>query len=549
VLAMPGAERLDGFVLPKITRHNFDAYFRLVRDTGHVLMPTIETADAFDDAEMRLLRAVFEAPGVRHRILALRIGGNDLLALLGLRRPRGMTIYRTPLGPVIARLVTTFRPYGFVLTAPVFEYLDLPELLDQEVSEDLAYGMVGKTAIHPTQIAPIERHYQVRPQDLAVARAILDQSARPCSAWTTRCARSPPTAPGPNGWSNSRTVSALPAPLPLKEKPHEQRHARPETQAGRSRLRPFLRRRHRHRRPGISVDVSCFGLDAGERLSDERYMVFYNQPASPEGAVRLDLSGGLARFQLNLDALPASIAKLVFVAAIDGAQTMRALGASALTLGTALRFSWSGADFGDEKAIILAELYRRDGQWRFGAVGQGFNGGLSALLAHFGGTEASPAAALAPAPAPAPAPAAAPRVSLSKITLEKRGDKVSLDKRAGQGYGRIHVNLNWNQSPLAPAPAPAKTGFFERITAPSAARWAARRAMRARAAAASTSIWAACTNWPTAAAARSRRSAIPSATMTVHRSCGSTPTTAPAPPPAARTCSSTASASTRSSAR
>jgi citrate lyase beta subunit len=177
VLAMPGVERLDGFVLPKITRHNFDGYFRLVRDTDHMLMPTIETAEAFDDSEMRLLRAAFEAPGVRHRILALRIGGNDLLALLGLRRPRGMTIYRTPLGPVIARLVTTFRPYGFVLTAPVFEYLDLPELLDQEVAEDLAYGMVGKTAIHPTQIAPIERHYQVRPQDLAVARAILDQSA------------------------------------------------------------------------------------------------------------------------------------------------------------------------------------------------------------------------------------------------------------------------------------------------------------------------------------------------------------------------------------
>jgi hypothetical protein len=114
------------------TRHNFDAYFRLVRDTGHMLMPTLETADAFDDARCAF-RAVLEAPGVRSRILALRIGGNDLLALLGLRRPRGMTIYRTPLGPVIARLVTTFRPYGFVLTAPVFEHLDLPELLDQEV--------------------------------------------------------------------------------------------------------------------------------------------------------------------------------------------------------------------------------------------------------------------------------------------------------------------------------------------------------------------------------------------------------------------------------
>ncbi len=177
VLAMPGAEKLTGFVLPKITRHNFDTYFRLVRDTSHVLMPTLETAEVFSDSEMQQLRAVFEGPGVRHRILALRIGGNDLLALLGLRRPRSMTIYRTPLGPVIARLVTTFRPWGFALTAPVFEYLDLPELLDQEVLEDLAHGMVGKTAIHPTQIAPIEQHYQVRPQDLAVARAILDDAS------------------------------------------------------------------------------------------------------------------------------------------------------------------------------------------------------------------------------------------------------------------------------------------------------------------------------------------------------------------------------------
>lgn len=216
--------------------------------------------------------------------------------------------------------------------------------------------------------------------------------------------------------------------------------------------------------PGMSVDVSCFGLDASDKLSDDRYMVFYNQLASPADAVTLNLSGGKARFAVNLDALPASIAKLVFVAAIDGAQTMRALGASALTVGDAIRFPWSGADFGDEKAVIVAEIYRRDGQWRFGAVGQGFNGGLSALLAHFGGTEAKPASS--PAPAPAAAAPAAPKVSLSKITLEKRGDKVSLDKAPGRGYGRIHVNLNWNQSSISPTPAPTpeKTGFLGRLT-------------------------------------------------------------------------------------
>ena len=225
--------------------------------------------------------------------------------------------------------------------------------------------------------------------------------------------------------------------------------------------------------PGMSVDVSCFGLDASDRLSDDRYMVFYNQLASPEGAVKLEQAAGPARFAIDLDKLPASIAKLVFVAAIDGAQSMRALGACALSLGSAVRFPWSGLDFGDEKAVIVAELYRRDGAWRFGAVGQGFSGGLSALLAHFGGSEAAPKPAAAPPAAPVPAPAAAPapaptapRVSLSKVTLEKRGDKVSLDKRAGKGFGRIHVNLNWNQSATTPPPpAPAKTGFFDKLIA------------------------------------------------------------------------------------
>ncbi|MBD8633886.1 TerD family protein [Oxalobacteraceae sp. CFBP 8755] len=230
---------------------------------------------------------------------------------------------------------------------------------------------------------------------------------------------------------------------------------------------------------GASVDVSCFGLDANDKLSDDRYMVFYNQLASPEGAVRLNQSPGRASFAVNLDQLPASIAKLVFVAAIDGAASMRTLGASSLTLGSALRFPWSGADFGDEKAVIVAELYRRDGQWRFGAVGQGFAGGLSTLLAHFGGAEAgssskpaTPVPMSTPAPAPVATPAA-PRVSLSKITLDKRGDKVSLDKRAGGGYGRIHVNLNWNQAAIAPPPAPSTPppaaaarggGFLDRLT-------------------------------------------------------------------------------------
>ncbi|TWI63562.1 citrate lyase beta subunit [Pseudoduganella lurida] len=177
VLAMPGAAKLTGFVLPKTTRANLDDYLAPLAGTRHLLMPTLETAEVFDPLEMRELRVRLAAPDVAPRILALRIGGNDLLALLGLRRPRTMTLYATPLGPVIANLVTTFRPHGFRLTAPVFEHLDCPELMAQEVQQDLAYGMVGKTAIHPTQIDLIEQHYRVQPTEVAMARRILDADA------------------------------------------------------------------------------------------------------------------------------------------------------------------------------------------------------------------------------------------------------------------------------------------------------------------------------------------------------------------------------------
>ncbi|MET0320251.1 MAG: TerD family protein, partial [Duganella sp.] len=206
--------------------------------------------------------------------------------------------------------------------------------------------------------------------------------------------------------------------------------------------------------PAATVDLSCFGLDAAGQLSDDRYMVFYNQLASPGNAVRVALGQGSAVFHVDLDALPASIDKLVFTGALEGG-TMRGIAPGSVTLGTAVTFPFAGNDFADEKAVILAEIYRRDGVWRFGAVGQGFNGGLSALLKHFGGTEVSAPPPAAPAPAPA-----ARKVSLSKITLEKRGDKVSLEKAQGKGFGRIRVNLNWNQRP---ADSTAKTGFFAKL--------------------------------------------------------------------------------------
>lgn len=217
---------------------------------------------------------------------------------------------------------------------------------------------------------------------------------------------------------------------------------------------------------GMDIDMTCFGLDANGQLSDDRYMVFFNQKSCPGGGMTLEFENSSATFRVDVSRLPDSIHKLVFAASISGEGTMCKLGPSLMRLGST-SFSFSGTDYQNEKAVIIGELYRRDGQWRFGAVGQGFNGGLSALLKYFGGTEAagSPASALPAVQAPEPK-----KVSLSKITLEKRGDKISLEKTGSRGFGRTRINLNWNQSSAPSAAETKKQSIFSRVLSSTPAR-------------------------------------------------------------------------------
>lgn len=178
LLELPDIEKVDGFVLPKFNETNFHAYFDQLRGTAFKVMPTLETPDVFDVGAMKELRQGFLQDDIFARILMLRIGGNDLMNLLGIRRPRNMTLYETPLGLVIAQLVTVFNPYGFSLAAPVFEYLDDAVTLQKEIRLDLAHGLIGKTAIHPTQVPVIEAMYSVDSEDYEMALA-LNQSSSP----------------------------------------------------------------------------------------------------------------------------------------------------------------------------------------------------------------------------------------------------------------------------------------------------------------------------------------------------------------------------------
>ncbi|MFK3889761.1 HpcH/HpaI aldolase/citrate lyase family protein [Sphingomonas sp. NPDC079357] len=175
VLHMPGAERLAGFVIAKAHAESLPAYLALPLHDRHRLMPVLETRESLDAHDIRRLRD--QLLGVQDRILALRIGGNDLLQTMGLRRAAGRTAYDGPLAGIIANLVASFAPWDFALSAPVLEQFGDLALLREEVARDIEHGLLTKTAIHPDQIAVIQSALAVPAAQLEEARLVLADDA------------------------------------------------------------------------------------------------------------------------------------------------------------------------------------------------------------------------------------------------------------------------------------------------------------------------------------------------------------------------------------
>ncbi len=185
---------------------------------------------------------------------------------------------------------------------------------------------------------------------------------------------------------------------------------------------------------GPSVyDFTCFGLDSGDKLSDDRYMIFYNQCSSPEGAIRYEEVPQGARFSANLLQLPARVEKMAFTVSIDGAGTMGQMTSLVAEVSqngkAALSLNLAGREFQEEKAIIVVEFYRK-GTWRFKVTASGYNGGLSSLLKDYGGEEIQGTESQ-----PIQVPQKAEKISL------KKGEKVSLSKN--EGNKPIRIENGW----------------------------------------------------------------------------------------------------------
>ncbi|WP_455035484.1 VWA domain-containing protein, partial [Lachnoanaerobaculum gingivalis] len=171
-------------------------------------------------------------------------------------------------------------------------------------------------------------------------------------------------------------------------------------------------------------DFCCFGVDGNGKLSDDRYMIFYNQKTSPKAEVsEEDIADGV-RYTLNLPTIPDFINRLVFTVSIDGNKTMgemNSLETKIYQFGAKdIEMTLGGNDFSNEKAVIVMEIYRKD-VWRIGCVASGFDGGLSALLKYFGGEE------VVSEPVQEPVVVEPVKVSLEK-KMEKAPELISLVK-------------------------------------------------------------------------------------------------------------------------
>ncbi|MEV5321691.1 TerD family protein [Streptomyces sp. NPDC052687] len=172
----------------------------------------------------------------------------------------------------------------------------------------------------------------------------------------------------------------------------------------------------------VRLDVSGLLLTADGKVRSDDDFIFYNQPTGP--GVTYRSGGGTAPDAITVDtaAVPPGIEKIIVTASPDAAgQTFQGIEPTA-TIRNAddntVLATFTPPQLGTETALVIVEIYLRNGQWKARAVGQGYANGLAGIATDFGVTveepapaptaPAQPAQPVTPPPAPAQAPAAPP---------------------------------------------------------------------------------------------------------------------------------------------
>ncbi len=229
----------------------------------------------------------------------------------------------------------------------------------------------------------------------------------------------------------------------------------------------------------LEIDTAAFLTQSNGKVAGDEDFIFYGNARHNSGAVTHKDDDSI---EIDLSRIPRHVEKISLTATIYDADKRRQN--FSMIRGAALKIFGARGElatfplesFSVETAIVLGEIYRYKGAWKFNATGAGFSGGLAALCNNFGidVKDAQP-------PAPPPEPER-PKINMrrertstrrEKITIPpppppreeppppkkvelRKGQKVNLVKK-GSSLGEIVINLNWSQPPQ-------KSGFFSRFT-------------------------------------------------------------------------------------
>jgi stress response protein SCP2 len=142
--------------------------------------------------------------------------------------------------------------------------------------------------------------------------------------------------------------------------------------------------------PAGGIDTSALVLGHDGKIRQESDFVFYNQPTHPSGSVRhlgVDAADGVDRIEVACAGFDAGVDRVLITVSVDTGSIRRYSRATLLVRDLA-----TGADAyevevvgeGEESALVLAEIYRRNGEWKLRAVSQGYDSGLAGLATDYG---------------------------------------------------------------------------------------------------------------------------------------------------------------------
>lgn len=140
----------------------------------------------------------------------------------------------------------------------------------------------------------------------------------------------------------------------------------------------------------LSEPETClFMLNADGKVTRDSDFLFFNNLSAADGGVKLHRGHQHAIVKLDLERIPSTIQKVAITLVIDGNDTISGLSQLKLTAGGLADF-FVDLNGRTEKAVIMGEIYRHQGNWKLRAQGLGFNGGLEPLAISYGVDVAQP---------------------------------------------------------------------------------------------------------------------------------------------------------------